>query len=776
MTRSLQTRLMLSFGGLLILVMAVASAAVNDRVQHLLLREARTKGVAIAHSIGATTTNSLLNYDYVSLSQSSTEAVQEGGIVYVVILDKEGKVAAHAERRGLAELRLPAGEYETPAPGTRPHPLIQRREIESASASVEVLDVHYPVFLEGSDVQWGTVRVGLDLTSMRHEIARIRWIVFAVGIGGIFLALGGTRLIARRITRTIDELVQGTIAVSRGNLEHRIQIDTGDEIAALANHFNHMTAQVKRHRDEVAEAQQELQLLNATLEEKVAKRTEEFLASEEKYRVLVEGSPDAIVIVQDDRIGFANPAFERLFGWGREETAGRALRVIDVFQAEDRSRATRYLEQLMDGETPESGEFRGVTRGGEVKIFEMRGMRIQYLDAPAVELIILDTTEKKTIQEHLIQHEKMRALGELSSGVAHDFNNILGIILGRSQLLQRHVKDADVARGLKTIERAAQDGGETVRRIQDFARARTERNFENIDVVALLQEVVEITRTRWRDEAHVRNVFIEVELDLAAVAPVRGNGAELREVYTNLIFNAVDALPSGGVIKFTSRMEGGEVVVCVRDDGVGMDESTRARVFDPFFTTKGPKGMGLGMSVVYGIVERHNGKIDLESEPGRGTCFTVRMAAATSDDQSPRDSAVVRDARVARVLVVDDEPEILEVVSEMLREVGHEVDTAGNGPEALRKVAAATYDLMFCDLGMRGMSGWDVVAAVRAKDTTMGIVLLTGWGATLSEDRVSEYGVDAVLPKPFEMKRILATVQEVLEKKASGTSSRTRGA
>lgn len=751
---------MLSVGALLVVLMLVISVAVHDRLARLLLRETRARAVAIAHSIGATTTNALLNYDYVSLAQASEEALQDGDVAYVLILDKEGKVAAHSERRDLSH----PGERSAAARAsheTGPDPHVTQRKIRAGPRSIDVFDVAYPVFLEGSDLQWGTIDIGLDLTPTQRAIARVRRILVAIGVGGVLLALAGTRLIARRITRSIDDLARGTIAVSRGNLDYRIGIHTGDEIAVLADHFNHMTAQVKRHRDEIAVAKRELEVLNATLEEKVAKRTADFLASEEKYRVLVESSPDPILIVQDDVIRFVNPAFERLFGYPREETSLGALRAEELFASEDRARAVGYLGDLFRGRVLDAAEFRGVAKQGETKIFEMRGMRINYLDAPAVELILLDTTEKKALQEHLIQHEKLRALGELASGVAHDFNNILGIILGRSQLLQRRADDPELARGLKTIERAAQDGGETVRRIQDFARSRTEQNFEDLDVNALLQEVVEITRTRWRDQAEVHNVRIDVELDLGSVMPVRGNGAELREVCTNLVFNAVDAMPAGGSITFTSRMDGPDVVVTVGDTGHGMDERVRARIFDPFFTTKGPQGMGLGMSVAYGIVERHNGKISVESAVGKGTTFTIRLPAVQATTPPVKSAAGVPETRPARVLVVDDEPDILELVADILTTAGHRADTAASGPVALKLLGQARYDVMFCDLGMREMSGWEVVAAVRSHDPTIGIVLLTGWGATLADDRLHEYGIDAVLNKPFEMERILSTVQEV---------------
>ena len=770
MTGSLQSRFMLPVGALLVLVMAVVSAAVHDRLVALLLRENRARGTAIAHSIGATTTNALLNYDYVSLTQAADEAVQEGGIAYVVILDKEGEVAAHAERSDLAGVTLPAAaERKAALPDARgrTQPRLAQVDVDTERRTLDLLDVVYPVFLQDSNVQWGTIRIGLDLTPMHRGIARVRFILLMIGLLGVVLALTGTRLISRRITRSLDDLVAGTIAVSRGDLDHRLSIRTGDEIEALAEHFNHMTAQVKRQRDEIAVAKRELEILNATLEDEVGRRTEEFLASEEKYRILVENSPDPILIVQDGAIRFVNPAFERLFGYSREETQSGTLPALDLFASADRKRAAAVLAELATGHESEAAEFHGVARTGEPRVFEMRGMRIAYLGSPAAELILMDTTEKKALQEQLLQHEKLRALGELSSGVAHDFNNILGIILGRSQLLQNRVTDPELVRGLKTIERAAQDGGETVRRIQDFARARTERNFQVLDVNALLSEVVEITRTRWRDQAEVRNVRIDVAMELGDVRPVQGNGAELREVYTNLVFNAVDAMPTGGTITFTSRMEDRNVVVDVRDTGLGMDEHVRSRIFDPFFTTKGATGMGLGMSVVYGIIERHNGTILVESKPGHGTCFSIRMPPAAAPARAASAEQPRAPAPPARILVVDDEADILELVSDILHTAGHHVDVALSGPVALQRLRDGRYDMMFCDLGMREMSGWEVVGAVRAQDPAIGVVLLTGWGATLSQDRVHEYGIDAVLSKPFEMERILATVRKIVAKSAA---------
>jgi PAS domain S-box-containing protein len=623
----------------------------------------------------------------------------------------------------------------------------------------------------GSDVRWGTVRIGIDLEPMYLEMARIRVILVAIGLAGVLLALGAARIISRNITKSIDDLVAGTIAVSEGDLDHRIVIDSGDEIAALAEHFNHMTAQVRRHQDDIAVAKGELEILNATLEEKVHKRTREFLASEEKYRILVENSPDPILIVQGRAIRFVNPAFERSFGYELGGTVRSELSVETLFHPEDRSRALEMLHGVAVDDEASDQEIRGVTSTGETRVFEMRGMRMSYLGETAVEVILMDTTEKKELQSHLLQHEKLRALGELASGVAHDFNNILGIILGRSQLLQRKVDDLDVRRGLRTIERAAADGGETVRRIQEFARARTQRDFEAIDMNRLLEEVVEITRTRWKDQAEVRNVKVDVVLDLSPIPAIQGNASELREVFTNLIFNAVDAMPTGGAIRFRTFHDEANAMVEMQDSGRGMDGDVKARIFEPFFTTKGPQGLGMGMSVVYGIVERHAGRISVESEPGRGTRFSIAIPTC---DGRPREAApegLIPATASARVLLVDDEQEILDLVSDILTESGYEVRAASSGPQALALFDREAFDLLVCDLGMREMSGWEVVSAVRARDAGLGVVLLTGWGATLSDMKVDAYGIDAVLGKPFEMRKLLTTVADVLEKRVGGAAT-----
>jgi signal transduction histidine kinase len=243
---------------------------------------------------------------------------------------------------------------------------------------------------------------------------------------------------------------------------------------------------------------------------------------------------------------------------------------------------------------------------------------------------ILEKTieELRTTQEQLIQSEKLRALGNLASGVAHDFNNILAAILGRTQLLLRKVQDPDLLRWLKVIEQLTNSGTETVERMQKFARThrtRSEKDFQELNINEIVQEVVGITRPKWKDEAELKGIKIEIETDLGKLSQPTGNASEIREVLTNMIFNSIDALPEGGKIAIKARMRGDDVEISVSDNGLGMIEEVKKKVFEPFFTTKRDKSNGLGLSVAYGIITRHNGEITVESQPGEGTTFTIKL-------------------------------------------------------------------------------------------------------------------------------------------------------
>jgi signal transduction histidine kinase/ActR/RegA family two-component response regulator len=365
-------------------------------------------------------------------------------------------------------------------------------------------------------------------------------------------------------------------------------------------------------------------------------------------------------------------------------------------------------------------------------------------------------------QEHLVRTEKLRALGEMAAGVAHDFNNLLAVIVGRAELLLRRAQGPEITRGLETIHQAALDGAQTVRRIQEFTRTRRSRPFRRVDLLDTVREVIEMTRPRWKDEAQSRGVSYEVEIEGGPVPWVAGRPEELREVFTNLLTNALEAMPLGGRLVFGLKTDGGGAAVTVRDTGVGMSAETAQRAFEPFFTTKGPQGSGLGLSVVWGIVTRHGGTVEVDSRPGEGSTFTVRLPGARSMPEPAAGSAPARPVRPARVLVVDDEPGVRAVLRELLGGEGYTVVDAPDGRSGLALCETGAIDVVLSDVSMPGMSGWEMAEACRVRFPDVPVGLITGWGDRLDPTELTRHGVRFVVAKPFQAADVLRRVGDAL--------------
>jgi signal transduction histidine kinase len=371
-------------------------------------------------------------------------------------------------------------------------------------------------------------------------------------------------------------------------------------------------------------------------------------------------------------------------------------------------------------------------------------------------------------QQRIIRSERLHALGEMAGGVAHDFNNVLAVVVGRAQLLQRQVEAPDLRRQLAVIERVAQDGAQTVRRIQEFARMRRTRPWQRVDVTEIVREVVEVTRPRWSDQAQARGVTYAMRLDLAPVPPVAGDPAELRESLLNLVFNALDAMPHGGSLTFSTGVDRDRVVCAVEDTGVGMSEEVRQRCFEPFFTTKAEHGTGLGLSIAYGIVTRHGGEIEVWSRPGHGSRFTVRLPVGGEMPPPVPDAPPPRPDRRARILVVEDEPAVREVLVDVLAGQGHEVVACDDGAAALAHLDGPVFDLALVDLSMPGLSGWEVAKGLRATHPHVPIALVTGWGDQIDFGEARTRGIDYLLAKPFNVDDMTRLVASVLARVPSG--------
>jgi signal transduction histidine kinase len=384
----------------------------------------------------------------------------------------------------------------------------------------------------------------------------------------------------------------------------------------------------------------------------------------------------------------------------------------------------------------------------------------------------------------LAQTEKLRALGQMASGVAHDLNQSLALIAGYCDLAMARLDDPSgggegsrpqgqrrepwLRETLGIVAQAAMNGGRTVNGLLTFARSHPEGDPEPIALAGLLDEVARLTSPRWRDVAQAEGRPIGLEVEAAEGLKLLGWPASLRAALTNLVFNAVDALPSGGTIRLEARRRGHEAVVEVSDTGVGMAPEVQARIFEPFFSTKGEGGTGLGLAMVFGVVEQHGGRITLSSAPGEGTTFRLAFPAADAAAGSGPDHDVegqvsapaAESSPGLRVLVVDDEPQLTRVAAMILGREGHEVTTAPSGEVALEFLRSGRFDALVSDVSMgAGMNGWELARRARQLRPGLRIVLATGYGAAIDPAEAVRRGVDAVVAKPYRARTLGETLR-----------------
>ena len=372
---------------------------------------------------------------------------------------------------------------------------------------------------------------------------------------------------------------------------------------------------------------------------------------------------------------------------------------------------------------------------------------------------------------HTVQQERLRAFREMAGEVAHDFNNTLSGILARAQLLLADVQDPDVRRSLRMIEQVALEGAWVVRRFQDFSRTRPARPFQPVDLNQLVEEIALSARSRWSQQLTARGIAGEVRAEVGPVPLVSGDMAELRQVLTSMALNALDAMPEGGNLTFRTGRENGRVFCQVADTGIGMSEQTRLHVFDPFFTTKREKGKGFGLSGAYAIVDRHGGQIAVESEPGKGTVFTVWLPLASEAVEplpaparpaAPVAPPAPKPAPGARILVVDDSEEVREVLRELLSRHGYTVVTCPDGESGVVEFDTRSFDLAMIDLGLPGISGLEVAHRLKQRWPATPVALMTGYGDRMGPEDARSRGVDFVLAKPFSLDQLRSVVDHAL--------------
>ena len=496
-------------------------------------------------------------------------------------------------------------------------------------------------------------------------------------------------------------------------------------------------------------------------EKKLTKANNALEKSEKKYRSIVD---NALVGVYKSNINgdiiYANHALSNMFGYvtPEEMMSGSIMQIYK--NKEDRDSLVTKLEAL-----------------GGIDEFECECVK---KDGSGVDIILTATledniisgmminiTSRKRMEKILIQSEKLRAMGVMAAGIAHDFNNVLAIINGYTQLLEGSCEgNEELLNGFRAINKAVEDGSETVRRLSEFTRMeKSTAKHVSVNMVEVVEQSINFSKPKWKDVAQASGATYEIDTEgLTSVRDVLGNPAELREIVINLINNAIDAMSGGGRITFRTWEKGHSIFMSMADNGCGMSKEVQSKIFDPFYTTKGVEGSGLGMSVSYGIVGKHGGSIDVISQVGKGTVFTIELPIATETifPETPVEPVIDIEAAKYHILVVDDVKEISDLLYVFLTRQGYNVDSVQSGDEAIKKLEKECYDLVICDLGMPQVSGWDVIKVADSLENKPKIGLITGWADMLDSLNKDDMGVDFIVSKPIKYKQLSTIIKETL--------------
>ncbi len=482
-----------------------------------------------------------------------------------------------------------------------------------------------------------------------------------------------------------------------------------------------------------------------------------FLAS------LVDLAPDEIYTLDvERRFTWMNQRAEVDSGLTRSVLLGQDFNMIIAAESQEESNAA--VQCTLGGEEKQF-EVRTICTDGRVRCMEAHTSPL-WSDGNITGVMVFMSyiTERKLAQARAARSDKLRALGELAAGVAHNLNNSLTVIQGRAQLLlMRSSAEAGNKKSLEIITQAVGDCSQTLRRLLDFSRRESTRHPMPVDLSELISSSVEIARPKWQASSSERTGTVEVRIDTPAPAFALGDSAELREVVLNLIFNAVDAMPNGGTIEAGTRVEGKTARFWIADTGAGIPAEVMARIFEPFYTTKGERGTGLGLSASHGIIENHSGEINVISEPGKGTRFEVSL---------PLHEPTLSEAAIpvaqngstgsARILVVEDEEKVRVLLNEAFRAEGHEVTEATTGAEALKFLDKHEFDLMVCDLGLPELSGLHVARWIKEFRPGLPVIIATGFAEMIAEEDYQKARIDDVIRKPYSLTDVLKRANMVL--------------
>jgi PAS domain S-box-containing protein len=437
---------------------------------------------------------------------------------------------------------------------------------------------------------------------------------------------------------------------------------------------------------------------------------------------------------------------------------------------DDRKEADKATKNSIETGEQYNAEYRVKAVDGSWRNVRAQAIVKQDISGKPIRMVgvVIDISERKQMELALMQSEKLKSMGTITAGISHEFNNILNIISGNVQLLQMNYQDnKELMDRFCTIMESVDDGANITDRMREFTHSDkdiADTDFVCSDINELIIQSLKFTMPRWKTMAQVKSIDYQIDTEgIKGVSPILCDPTEIREVFINIINNALDAMPEGGKIAFCTRYNEGTVFISISDTGKGMTAEVRKEAFDPFFTTRRPMGTGLGLSVAYKTVMMHGGRIEVESEAGKGSTFTLQFPLTTktvdalSEEKIPEQ--LTKDLSL-NILVVDDEEAICKIMDSALSKQGHKVKTVNNGTVAIELTRREHFDLVLCDLAMPRVSGYDVVKALHKLEKTPKIGIITGWG-DLDFTEEDEKKVDFIIRKPFDFSKLSKYINDV---------------
>lgn len=768
-TLTIRTKLGLLVGVVLGVISVFIFFYFPSRYEQQALDALSQKAQSIAEMTAFSVGPAIVFEDVVSLEEAFGAARQNRDLLYLVVTNTEGRVFTSHNLPSALSSGYDRLDYDGSFTADRnvyrlSVPILHRNEVVGA--------VSLGLSLEG---------VWMEIRETRSTIALLSALIFLVGMAGAVA-------VSIWVTWPLKNVVQTVQQIARGDLTKRAPVTTRDELGGLAIAVNTMAQNLERSRGA-------LEQINAELESRVAERTvklEREIAERKRIQDSVKKLLQAVeqtddVIFMTDHNGtftYVNQAFEKLYGYSREEIAGQTPRILKSGQVHDRYYEEFWRNQLASKSV--HSEHINKTRDGRIvmvntsisPVFNNEGGLSGFI---AVEQDITQRKqledERKNLEAQLLQTQKLESLGTLAGGIAHDFNNILGIILGYISILEQPSGSEDRrAAALATIRKAIERGANLVRQILTFAR-KENVNFSLVDINATVLEIMKMLQ-----ETIQRSISIQSELD-PDLPLITADPTQIQQVLMNICVNARDALGSGGLMVlrsaavsklsvrefFPEASHDQYVRLSVSDTGHGMDQNTKSRIFEPFFTTKPHgKGTGLGLAVVYGIINNHQGFIRVDSEIGNGTTFHLYFPApmrvkSAGTDHSLNEEDVPGGSEV--LLLVEDEQSLLEIVGGALRKKGYTVLEARDGIEAVETYEQRKGDiaLVISDLGLPRLSGKEAFLQMKVINSDIRVIFGTGYLEPDLKNELLRMGARGFLQKPYSSGQLLRSVRELID-------------